>query len=376
MGRHSKEFNDGYQAAIEAIKQAIANKNSGSNNGNSGDGDDMSLPSDIMDPESNQSSGGSGSQSDNDDSNSGGSQSRTRDSADPSKTNHGEVRPEDCVGPSSLDKTPGNAGGMIDRNSGDDIVEQEGYTKEGGSEAAVDREWKDARLNTVKKLKYDGSGGKGDLVAKLENICKVTTDWKKELRSIVGHAISPDDKRQAYANKNVLVSQDRIARTDKDKYDAMSYMVIILDTSGSMWNDKIRQMMREAYAVALQKKPMRIVTIQNDTDIQEIQMHNNMRDFERYVKSINMKGGGGNDLSPVWAFLRGKHKKFKEEYDRIKRAGAADVILNFTDGFLKQLKRDPITMKNLVWCIVDNPGFELEYKDMNTKRIILKGDDK
>ena len=33
-------------------------------------------------------------------------------------------------------------------------------------------------------------------------------------------------------------------------------------------------------------------------------------------------------------------------------------------------------MKNLVWCIVDNPGFELEYKDMNTKRIILKGDDK
>ena len=69
----------------------------------------------------------------------------------------------------------------------------------------------------------------GKLKSKLEGLYKVSSDWKKELRKVVGHSISPEDKRQAYANKNVLVSQDRIARTDKDKYDNLDYTAQFYD---------------------------------------------------------------------------------------------------------------------------------------------------
>jgi hypothetical protein len=62
-------------------------------------------------------------------------------------------------------------------------------------------------------------------MSKLEGLYKTSKDWKKDLKKIVGHSISPDEKRQAYAHKNVLVTQDRIARTDKDKYDNLDYMM-------------------------------------------------------------------------------------------------------------------------------------------------------
>lgn len=345
-----KEFDKGYKEAIEAIKQSL-NKNS---NGTSGSSDGLPIPKNPNDAESNEAGGGGKSQNNN------GSDSRSQ----------GKVTAEDCMTPRAskgLKDTPSNAGGMLDRQTADAIAEAEGVEKDNRSESAVEQDWKNSALKSLPKMKkWDGSGGKGNLSTKLENIWKSTTDWKSALRRIVGHAITPEDKRQAYANKNILVSQDRLARSGKDKYDSLSYMVIILDTSGSMWNEKIRLMMREAYAVALQKKPIKIVTIQNDHDIQDVKIHTNLRDFENYVKTITMKGGGGNDLQPVWNFLRGKHSSFKEEYNKIKSCGAADLIMNFTDGFLTQLKRDPITMKNLFWVIVDNDSFDLKYKDQNT----------
>ena len=355
---NTKDYKNGYQAAIEALKKHL-------NGQGDADGDSSQNTSGMISPEE-----ATGKPSKNSSSSSSSSSSSRTSSGDP---NQGVVRPEDCVGPSQLNKVPGRAGGMIDKKTGNDICEKEGYKKDNSSDAANEKDWQEAALKEIPKLPT-GEGGPGNLKMKLEDLYKVSMDWKKALRSIVGHAISPEDKRQAYANKNILISQDRIARTDKDKYDALSYMVIILDTSGSMWNEKIRQMMREAYAVALQKKPMRIVTIQNDSTIQDIQIHNNLKDFEKYVKTIQMKGGGGNDLEPVWKWLAGKSQAFQKEYSKIKKAGAADLVMNFTDGFLKQLKRDPKTMKNLCWAIVDNPGFQLEHKDINTKMIIIKND--
>jgi hypothetical protein len=47
----------------------------------------------------------------------------------------------------------------------------------------------------------------------------------------------------------------------------------------------------------------------------------------------------------------------------------------FTDGYLDQYKRNPRTMKNLVWVVVDNTGFDLKYKDMQTKCVRIKSED-
>ena len=53
----------------------------------------------------------------------------------------------------------------------------------------------------------------------------------------------------------------------------------------------------------------------------------------------------------------------------------ADLVMVFTDGYLDQYKRDPRTMRNLCWVVIDNPGFNVQYKDINTKRVIIKSED-
>ena len=362
MAKNNKEYQDGYEAAIEALRKHLAGESSGDNNSGDGAGD----TSDMISPEE---ATGKKSQQSQSNQSGGGSSSQSRD-GDKSK-NQGVVRPEDCVGPNDLNSIPGRAGGMIDREVGDKISRDEGYDESKGSDSAIEKDWADSALKAIKDQQWDGSGGKGALKTKIETLYKVSTDWKTTLRKIVGHAISPEDTRYAFTNKNVLVSQDRLSRTDKDKYDHLSYMVIILDVSGSMWNDKIRMMMREAYQVALQKKPLRILTIQNDADIQDVVICNSLKEFEKYVKTITMKGGGGNDLQPAWDFLTKGHPKFMKEFNKIKRVGPAEIVMNFTDGYLTQLKRNPRTMKNLCWAILDNPSFDLKYKDANTKMIHL-----
>lgn len=272
--------------------------------------------------------------------------------------NQGIVRPEDCQGPSSLNNTPGTPGGMIDRATGDAIAKGEGYEPEGGSDSALESKWKDQAVKMAGKLP-----GNSSLKSKIENLYKSSTDWKKELRKIVGQSISPEEKRSAYANKNVLISQNRLARTDKDKYENLDYIVAVIDSSGSMQDHQLKLCLKEVYQLALQKKPLKIYVIQCDTKIQDLKVYTNVKQLEKDIKVATVKGRGGTEFKPVWDELKnGKYFKGKQ----------AELVMLFTDGYLNQYKRDPRSMKNLCWVILDNPSWQLENKDINTKVIYLK----
>ena len=339
MAVKSKDYNDGYQAAIAAIKQSLSNSG---NSGGGGEGSDLSLP-----------------QSQNQGSSNGGSRT------DSSNPDQGIVRPEDCAGENTgeLSQSPETPGGMIDRAVGDKIAAAEGYPDDGPSEKSMENEWKDTALKSVSKMKGSSAGG---YISKIEGLYKVSTDWKKILRKIVGYSISPDEKRQAYANKNVLVSQDRIARTDKDKYDNLDYMMAWIDSSGSMSDEQLQMCLSEVYSVALQKKPLKLIVIQCDTKIQEIKEYTDVRSMKRDFKHATVKGRGGTELRPCWDLLK-NDKKYKGRQ--------AELVMIFTDGHLNQYKRDPRTMKNLCWCIIDNPSFNVQHKDVNTKAIFLNSKD-
>lgn len=368
-----KEFDKGYKEAIEAIKKALSGGGQGGQSG--GAQKDPRLQDPPVDQNGDEQGkgqgkgkknqkGGSSSKSGGDKSggqkqdNSGGG-SRT----DVNNPNQGIVRPEDCIGPDSLSDVPGTPGGMINRQDGDKISDQEGYDREGGNDDATAKEWGDTAIKEASKLKGNMAG---EFKSKIEQLYKVSTDWKKELRKIVGTSISPEEKRQAYANKNVLVSQDRIARTDKDKYDNMDYMCAFIDSSGSMSDEQLKMCLSEVYAVALAKKPMKLVIVQCDTRIQEIKEYTNLRDLKKDMIHATVKGRGGTELKPCWDLLR-NDPKFKRRM--------ADLIMVFTDGYLNQYKRDPRTMKNLCWVIIDNPSFNIENKDIHTKRVTINSKD-
>jgi predicted metal-dependent peptidase len=359
MGRHTKEWNDGYQAAIEAIKKAMSGNNSGSGNGSSGD----DLPSDMTPPPGSSGSGSSGNSSNQQKQQSAGSRT------DKNNPSQGTVRPEDCMDTSgALDGCPETPGGMISKTDGDKLAQSEGYNKEGGSEGTVERDWKDSVIKVTQKQSGNVKPGTalGNFMAKLEGLYKTQTDWKKVLKKIVGNSISPDDKRQAYANKNILISQDRIARTDKDKYDNLDYMMAWIDSSGSMSDDQLKQCLSEVYAVALAKKPIKLIVIQCDTRIQDIKEYRDLRQLKQDMVHATVKGRGGTELKPCWDLLV-NDPKYKRR--------PCELVMIFTDGGLIQYKRNPRTMKNLCWVILDNPSWNIQYKDMNTKMVHIKTSD-
>lgn len=358
----SKDYQNGYDAAIEAIKQHLENMKNNSNSSNSGDGQE--LDSGMMSPAEATGQGGSGASS-------GGKQNSGSGDGQKSRTskgdeNQGVVRPEDCGGAMSgeLGRTPGTAGGMISQDIGEKIAKAEGYDPERGSESAISKGWEDSALKETDKF---AGTLPGNFVDAINALYKVASDWKKSLKKIVGISISPDDKRQAFANKNILVTQDRVARTDKDKYDNLNYIVAFIDSSGSMTLDQLRQCLSEVYAVALAKKPLKIYVIQFDTKIQDIQEFRSVQAVKKYVNKATLHGGGGTDVKCCWELLQ-TDPKFKRT--------PAELVMVFTDGgIIKHYKRNPRTMKNLCWVILDHPDWKPQMKDANTKVVYIRTQD-
>ena len=361
-----KDWNEGYKAALEAIKKAQSGNAQGGGAGNGGNSELEGIP---MDPSNTQSGGGGAGQSGEGQLNQAGQRGAgaSGQSRNGKQQGQGVVRPEDCMSPSGsdLNKTPGTAGGMISKETGDKIAEAEGYDKEGGSEEAAAKEWAERAKRAASQMAGKGEGYER-LRGTLDNLYKATKDWKKELKKIVGTSISPDDKRQAYANKNILISQDRVARTDKDKYDCVDYMVVAIDTSGSMTEEYLHQCLAEIYQVALAKKPLKLVIIQFDTRIADIQEFTNLNDLKKNMHKYELKGGGGTDVKPVFDLLA-KDRKYSRR--------PAELLMIFTDGWLEQYPRNMRTTKNLIWVIIDNLSFELKKKDAHTKVIRIKSSD-
>lgn len=373
-----KGYDNGYNDAIERIKQMLAGGQQGGQ-GNGGMKPDPKLqqpdPKDA--PEGQQGQGSSGGSQDSQQGQSGGKSSsggsqdsqqgqggRSGRDAD-STGKKGIVRAEDCEPLGDISDMPNEPGGMCDRKTADQVAKNEGYDEQGGSESSTEKEWSESSIKAANKMKGN-SPGNSVLKGKIEEIWKVSHDWKKELRAIVGQSISPDEGRSAYAHKNTLVSQDRVARTIKDKYDNMDYMMAWIDSSGSMSDEQLKKCLREIYHVALAKKPLKLVVIQCDTKIQEIKEYTNLKDLMRDTINATVKGRGGTELKPCWDLLV-KDKKYNRR--------PAELVMVFTDGYLTQYKRDPRHMKNLCWVILDNPGWNIENKERYTKCVHMSTSD-
>lgn len=379
------DFDEGYKAAMEAIKEAVKNKDKnknqqnqqnqqGSGSGNDDgddDGDECTLPSDITGEKGNSNSGKSGQQTGDDgqpgsQSTQSGGGGQSRDSA--ASENRGVVRPEDCMDPSrSLKDVPGASGGMISKEVGDAIADAEGYDKDGGNDDAIEREWKDRAEQVAREISKKPGVGTGwqKLAGKIIGQWTVNKNWMSILKKLIGRSINPLDKRQAFANKNVLISQDRIARTDKDKYDNIDYMMAWIDTSGSMTNAFLNWCINEAYGIACRIKPLSIVIVQFDSKITDIQIYKGLPDLKKKLGKFELKGGGGTDVKECFDLFK-TDRRFKRP---------AEAVMIFTDGYLRQYKRDRRYINNLIWCIVGNPTFEVQFKDPSTYKIIIPEED-
>lgn len=365
-GRKSNEYKKGYQEAIEAIRKKIeqSGKDPSSANPDDVDTDDLQRPGNgggEGNPNNSMTSGNGSSQT--------GSSSTGRD-AD-SSGSVGRVRQSDCESSASndLQKIPDIAGGMMSKSTGDKIAKEEGAEETPGSQQDVNDKWKKQALDAAQKAANNSANqgkGKGagltELANKIISLTKPAKDWKKELKQIVGRSISSEDFRRGYTNNPVLVSQGRISLTDKAKYDNLDCIMAWIDTSGSMSQKFMDQALFEVYNIACAKKPMKIIVVQFDDKIQEVREYTTLQTFKRDLPKIKIKGHGGTDYSHCFDMLKRDPK-----YNRLR----PELIVCFTDGYLDQIKRDPRRMGTFLYVIMDNPTWNVQYKDQFTKVIYI-----
>jgi predicted metal-dependent peptidase len=133
-----------------------------------------------------------------------------------------------------------------------------------------------------------------------------------------------------------------------------------------MSDDQLKQCLSEVYAIALAKKPIKMVVVQCDTRIQEIKEYKNLSELKKDISRATVKGRGGTELKPCWDLLTNDPK-----YKRI----PTELVMIFTDGYLNQYKRNPRTMRNLCWVILDNPSWQPLFKEINTKVVHINTND-
>lgn len=261
----------------------------------------------------------------------------------------------------NLQGTIDTAGSMLDAKEGQKIAKEEGYDDVGANESALEKEWENKAREVAKKLKGTGAGN--DILADklLATSIKGTNEWKKILKDIVGRSISPEDKRRGYTHNNILVSQDRVALSDKEKYDNVDYIMAWVDTSGSMSQEDLNKALSMMLMVAQAKKPTKLVVCQFDTRVADIKEFSRPDAIEKDMKKMKIKGGGGTDVKCCFDLLADKKGKYAKQ--------VPELVVIFTDGYLDQYRRDKRRMQNLVWVVQDHPSFELEYPDSHTKLI-------
>ena len=378
----SADYKQGYQDAIDAIKKALEGK--GTNKQGKGAEQSDNNPGLQQPPVPGQQNqpgqNGKSDKQDKDGQSGDGQSGNDSQSSGRGNGNTGTVHAEDMARSKTGAEGPGGyPGKYIDRKDGDKIAKSEGYKDNGKSEDAQAKEFEEKAIKEASKLQ---GGGPGGLRSRIESMYKTNTDWKAALRKVVGRSINPAATRQAFANKNVLTSQDRIARTEKDKYDNLDYIVAAIDTSGSISDNMLKLMLSEVYQVALKKKPMKIDIVYCDCQCGEIVEFKSASELKNYILRPNKKinGGGGTEFQPLWGIFQNgardphiseKAKTIVKDWPR----KTTELLMLFTDGYCDQYKRDPRHMSNLCWVILDNPSFDLKFKEPNTYCVHINSHD-
>lgn len=358
---NKKEYDAGYQAAIEAIKQALQGGGNGSGGGagqQASDLDPNMTPPPV--PQNGNGSGkGSGNSKKDGQQQGGGDGSRTN----PNDSSQGIVRPEDCLTPGNMSGVPNTPGGMVAHDTCDQIAEAEGYDKSGQSENSIENDWKDIAIEASKQMQGTGAGS---LRSTIEGLYKTTKDWRKQFNKILGRALNKVEKRRALVNKNVLASRSEFRRTEKDKYDSMDYMMVWIDSSGSMSDTQLKMCLSEVYHIAVAKKPLKIVVVQCDTKIHQIKEYKGPEELKKDIVHQHVLGRGGTELKPCWDLLISDKR-----YNKIN----PDIVIIFTDGYLNQYPRSARHMEYLCWCFIDNPSCDVQYQDRYTSCVHLSSSD-
>jgi predicted metal-dependent peptidase len=255
----------------------------------------------------------------------------------------------DFMTPEGID--PGQNGAIISEELGRRIAKASGYDdKEAGDDSANEEKWTQAANEIVKKAgKGNGagtSGRGGGLVQALERLHKGDVNWMSILKRYIGKALAPDPYYKVGAKKHL--SSPLIRRGFHNAYDALDNIVVLVDTSGSMYSNPktIPRILNEVNQLLFAKKVKEIKLVFFDSDIGEVEKIKGGSKGTPKIKSAPVGGG----------------TMFKPCFDWLNKLGNISLVIFITDGQNADgTPRRPTYANKFIWLIYDNAGYKAPF---------------
>ncbi len=207
-----------------------------------------------------------------------------------------------------------------------------------GLSAAMEQTWKDisARmqmdLETFSKLQGDRAGA---LTQNLLAVNRETYDYTAFLKKFAVRGevmrLDPDEFDYVYYTYGLKLYQNMplIEPLEYREVKRIREFVIAIDTSGSTSGELVQKFVQKTYNVLKSTESffskINLHIIQCDAAIQEDVKITSQEEFDTYIKTMTIKGLGGTDFRPVFAYV--------DELRRGKEFQNLKGLIYFTDGY-------------------------------------------
>ena len=232
---------------------------------------------------------------------------------------------------------PPKATATVGGNSGKDKNGPPGAGNSGLS-AAMEQAWKDISqrmqmdLETFSKQQGDRAGA---LTQNLLAVNRETYDYTAFLKKFAVRGevmrLDPDEFDYVYYTYGLKLYQNMplIEPLEYREVKRIREFVIAIDTSGSTSGELVQKFVQKTYNVLKSTESffskINLHILQCDADIQEDVKITSQEEFDAYLKTMTIKGLGGTDFRPVFAYV--------DELRRGKEFQNLKGLIYFTDGY-------------------------------------------
>lgn len=175
----------------------------------------------------------------------------------------------------------------------------------------------------------------GALTQNLKEVTREKYDYAAFLKkfAVMGEVMRINDEEFDYVYYTYgLKLYDKMPLIEPLEYKDVKRIrefVIAIDTSGSTSGELVQKFLQKTYNILMESESffskVNVHIIQCDANIQEDAKLTNREEFDRYIKTMQIRGLGGTDFRPVFQYVN----KLIAEKEFINLKG----LIYFTDGF-------------------------------------------
>ncbi|HBA63535.1 MAG TPA: metallopeptidase [Lachnospiraceae bacterium] len=204
-------------------------------------------------------------------------------------------------------------------------------------QSEINRRWQDIseQMQTeMETFSKDSTDDTGHLLEQIQVENRERYDYRSFLRkfAVLREEITVDEDSFDYGfysyGLRLYGNMPLIEPQEWKEVQMVEEFVIVIDTSMSCSGELVRKFLEETYGILTEQesffKKVNIHILQCDEKVQEDRKITNEKELKVYMEQLELKGGGGTDFRPAFAYI--EELLQKQEVSRLRG------VLYFTDG--------------------------------------------